>query len=109
MGSLRVKNWGRYQHYKQRNPPWIKLHRSLLLDPGFHKLDDKEKAFLVLSWVLASQCDGVITDDVKALSSLLGMHECVDLKRLIELGWYEPCENASTELATRLQRAIPET
>jgi len=27
---LRVKNWGKFQHYKDRNPPWIKLHRGLL-------------------------------------------------------------------------------
>ena len=25
MGSLRVKNWKKFQHYKDRNPPWIKL------------------------------------------------------------------------------------
>jgi hypothetical protein len=27
---LRVKNWSEFQHYKDRNPPWIKLHRTLL-------------------------------------------------------------------------------
>lgn len=27
---VRVRNWKRYQHYKERRPPWIKLHLELL-------------------------------------------------------------------------------
>ena len=30
MHHLRVRNWERYQHYKERNPPWIKLYVELL-------------------------------------------------------------------------------
>jgi len=30
MLTLKVKNWEKYQHYKDRNPPWIKLHFELL-------------------------------------------------------------------------------
>ena len=29
---LHIKNWGEFQHYKKRNPPWIKLHKKLLDD-----------------------------------------------------------------------------
>ena len=28
--STTPKNWSDFQHYKERNPPWIRLHRSLL-------------------------------------------------------------------------------
>ena len=27
---LRIKNWSEFQHYKDRAPPWVKLHHSLL-------------------------------------------------------------------------------
>ena len=27
-----VKNFGEYQHYKERNPPWIKIHSKILRD-----------------------------------------------------------------------------
>jgi hypothetical protein len=57
---LRVKNWAEFQHYKDRNPPWIKLHRALLDDYEFARLPDASKAHLVLIWLLASQSDGRI-------------------------------------------------
>lgn len=27
---FKVRNWEQFQHYKDRNPPWIKLHFALL-------------------------------------------------------------------------------
>ena len=27
---LTVRNWSDFQHYKDRSPPWIRLHRDLL-------------------------------------------------------------------------------
>ena len=33
---LRILNWEKFQHYKVRRPPWIKLHHSLLDDYAFH-------------------------------------------------------------------------
>ena len=35
---LRVKGWARFQHYRHRRPPWIRLYRSLLDDPTWHDL-----------------------------------------------------------------------
>src|SRR5690606_19747530 len=34
-GYLTVKNFERFQHYKDRNPPWIKLYNDLLDDYEF--------------------------------------------------------------------------
>jgi hypothetical protein len=39
---LTIKNWSEFQHYKDRNPPWIKLHRALLDDYAFAALPDPE-------------------------------------------------------------------
>ena len=35
--KYRVKEWDTYQHYKDRNPPWIKLHFALLTSLGKSK------------------------------------------------------------------------
>ena len=36
--TFSVKNWDEFQHYKDRNPPWIKLHNHLLDDYEFEML-----------------------------------------------------------------------
>ena len=60
-----VKNFEKYQHYKDRNPPWIKLHRTLLSDYEFTKLEDYQKGQLMLIWLLSSQTDNKIPQDAE--------------------------------------------
>lgn len=52
---LAPKNWASFQHYKDRAPPWIKLHKSLLNDFEFSRLPLASKALAPLLWVLASE------------------------------------------------------
>ena len=40
MEYLRIRNWENFQQYKDRDPKWIKLHRTLLEDYDFCKLSD---------------------------------------------------------------------
>ena len=54
---MRVRNWRKYQHYKDRRPNWIKVHRSLLDDPTFFSLSDGDARLLFLLWLLASEED----------------------------------------------------
>jgi len=56
----RIKGWSDFQHYKDRKPPWIKLHRSLLDDPDFFNLSDAAKATLPMLWLIASDYDGYL-------------------------------------------------
>jgi hypothetical protein len=51
---VRFKNWKEFQHYKDRRPPWIKLHASLLDDAEFHALDPAAAKYLILAWIVAS-------------------------------------------------------
>ena len=108
--ALRPKNWEKFQHYKQRRPPWIKFHRSLLDDYEFHCLPLASRALAPMLWLLASEADnGEIDGDTVALSFRLRMTEkdLLDaLKPLIDKGMFE---NASAMLATRLQDACLET
>ena len=52
---MKIKNWSRFQHFKDRRPPWIKLYRDLLDDPDWHELDAEAAKILVSLWLLASE------------------------------------------------------
>lgn len=107
---LRPKNWSEYQHYKDRNPPWIKLHRDLLNDRDFMCLPIASKAIAPLLWLLASEAkNGEFNADVVELTFRLRMttKEVNDgLKPLINKGFFV---RASGVLADCEQLAIPET
>lgn len=105
MKYLRVKNWTEFQHYKDRNPPWIKLHRALLDDYEFARLQDASKAHLVLIWLFASQRDGSIPADPIFLKKKLGLQKEPDLKLFIDHGLLIPEQNASEVLAESKQNA----
>jgi len=59
---IQIANWETFQHYKDREPKWIKLHRSLLHNPQWGRLDGDAAKLLVELWMLAaaSGSDGKI-------------------------------------------------
>lgn len=60
----RVKGWGDFQHYKDRSPPWIKLHRKLLDNYDFAMLPVASKALAPLLWLVAAETvDGTVQVD----------------------------------------------
>jgi len=54
---VKVSKWSHFQHYKQRRPPWIKLHHSLLDDGAFQRLPIASKALAPMLWLLASESE----------------------------------------------------
>jgi hypothetical protein len=63
------KNWRSFQHYKDRNPPWIKLHRGLLNDYSFACLPLASKALAPCLWLLAAEHDeGIIDASVEEIA-----------------------------------------
>jgi len=64
--NYRIKNWEKFQHFKDRRPPWIKLYRDILDDLEWFKLDSDSKAFLVELWLLASE-DKDYTGNIPAI------------------------------------------
>lgn len=50
-----IKNWAKFQHFKDRRPPWIKLYRDILDDQDWHDLDGDSAKTLVALWLLASE------------------------------------------------------
>ena len=67
--SLTPKNWKKFQHYSDRKPGWIKLHRDLLDDYAFVRLPLASQALAPRLWLLASEYeDGQITADVDEIA-----------------------------------------
>jgi hypothetical protein len=107
---LQPKNWAVFQHYKDRCPPWIKLHRDLLNDRVYMCLPLASKALAPLLWLLASESkDGTFDGSQDELVFRLHItpKEYSDgVKPLIDKGFFII---ASGVLAERYQLAIPET
>jgi hypothetical protein len=107
--KLIPKNWKAFQHYNDRCPPWIKLHRDLLNDRAFMSLPVASKALAPLMWLLASESkDGSFdaSSEELAFRLRLSLSEVeAGLKPLINSGFFV---DASTMLAPCLQAAIPE-
>jgi len=86
---MKVKGWHKFQHFKDRRPPWIKLYRDLLDDPDWHSLDASSAKALVMIWLIASESDGLLPD-VRKLSFRLRMNEKQTKQVLIGLShWLE--------------------
>ena len=87
MKYLCVPNFEKWQHYKDRTPPWIKLHRDLLRDYDFSLLPDAAKAHAMLIWLLASQLENHIPDDPAYVQRMIGSASRPDLNLLIRNGF----------------------
>lgn len=63
--KLTPKNWNEFQHYKDRAPSWIKLHKKLLDDYDFSRLPLASQALAPRLWLLASEYnDGVMDAEI---------------------------------------------
>jgi hypothetical protein len=107
------KGWREFQHYKDRSPPWIRLHRKLLDNRDFHKLPVGSRALAPMLWLLASESvDGVIDADMEELAFRLRSNE-KDVKSallpLLERGFFLTLQDDSETLADRKHAATPET
>jgi hypothetical protein len=109
---LCVKNWPEFQHYRDRKPAWIKLHRSILDDYEFHLLPDASRALAPCIWLLASEFrEGKLPYEEKKIAFRLHMKPSdlvVALKPLIEAGFLYMEQGDSKPLSETERDAIPE-
>lgn len=93
---LTPKNWSEFQHYSNRSPAWIKLHRGLLDNFDFHRLPTASRALAPMLWLLASEFeDGKITASLDELAFRLRMTrgELADaLSPLVDSGFFDASE-----------------
>lgn len=111
--QLKVKNWEQFQHYKDRNPPWIKLHFALLASEDWVTLDDASKLLAIVCMLIASRNNGMVPNNPAYLKRVAYIDRLPKLKPLIDSGFLvETQADASALLAddSSLQAsACPET
>jgi 5-methylcytosine-specific restriction endonuclease McrA len=102
---MKVKNWSQFQHYKDRSPPWLKLHRSLLDNLDYHMLSPMAAKCLPLIWLIASESDGVIPETVVLAFRLrLPESECFDVVEELEGRSFLVAEDAEQAATTSQQK-----
>lgn len=101
---IKIKNWSSYQSYKDRKPPWIRFHRTMLDNYDFHMMSVEARALLPMLWLLASEDDdptsGVIKDDCKKIAFRLRQTEKQIIEAILE------CKKSGFLEVTEKQRCI---
>lgn len=89
MTYLRVRNWEKFQHYKDRNPPWIKNYIELLNDDDHYRsLTFHRRGILHGLWLAYAASRRQLRDDTVTLTRLLGQRvTTADLQALNQAGF----------------------
>lgn len=100
--KYRIKNWSEYQHYKDRNPPWVKLHVLLLSSRDWVMWTDASRTLAIVCMVLAAQTGGEIDGSPDGLAYLKRagyLNSKPTLNPLIDSGFLVQVGDASAVLA----------
>lgn len=97
---IRIVEWDTYQHYKDRNPPWIKLHRGTLTSNTWVTLDDASRVLAIAIMLLAAEKGNRIPAKPDYLKRVAYLHSEPDLRPLVEVGFIEIIEE-NGETASR--------
>jgi len=84
---LKIKNWHKFQHFRDRRPPWIKLYRDLLDDVEWNELDPLAAKCLVMLWLIASEDDGNLPD-TRTIAFRLRLSESQAKSMILKLKHY---------------------
>lgn len=70
MSTIAVKNWERFQHYKDRDPPWIKLYRDMLTSEPWLLGSDLSRLVQVAITLLAARYQNDIPNQFSMLKKV---------------------------------------
>lgn len=97
---FRVRNFEEFQHYKHRNPPWIRLYERILRDRKFYLLDEHSKYVIIGLFLLASQHENRVEFDEQWISDQLHLKTLPNWKTILESEFIQPIDcDASAMLA----------
>lgn len=85
MTYLAIRNYDRFQHYRDRRPVWVKLYVSLLQDKDYRALATTSRLVYVLLLLVASNRDNEIPNDAAWLSVEIGVPRALARKALDDL------------------------
>lgn len=86
---IKIENWSSYQSYRDRRPPWIRFHKTMLDNYEYQSMSAESRALLPMLWLLASEDEdpvsGLIRDSYEKVTFRLRMDKKVFEKSLKEL------------------------
>jgi len=94
---LRIRDWGDLQHYKDRDPPWIKLHRQTLMSDWWVLTDDASRLLALASMMLAAATANKIPCSMVYIQKAASLDQFPNIAPLVEIGFFE-IVNESGEL-----------
>jgi hypothetical protein len=112
---LRAKDWGTFQSYKDRSPPWIRLHKRLLDNYQFQKMSVEARALLPMLWLLVSEdsdpTSGLLRIGYEEIAFRLRQRE-EDVKsaihEIIVAGFFEDESGKFTHIKTDSYKSVTE-
>lgn len=112
---LKMKNWSSYQSYKDRRPPWIRLHKSLLDNFEYLTMSLAGRSTLPLLWLLASEDENPVTGLIRICNKKIsfrlrlpiseiteGINEC------IKNGFVEEVQEVTDSYTNGYENVTPE-
>lgn len=112
---IEIVDWAAYQHYKNRNPPWVKFYTSLLDSDEWFNLSDASKLLMTSLFLIAARKDNKILTDPKYIKRMSGINGKICFEELLSImnddgnpRYIKGYGDASDMLAGCLQDAIPE-
>lgn len=88
MTDYHIKNWNQYQQYKDRNPPWIKLHHDILTSNDWIMLNDEGRLTMVVCMLIASRNRGNVPNDPDLVKRTGRLEFVPDLEQLQKCGFF---------------------
>jgi hypothetical protein len=104
-----IKNWRKHQHYRDRNPPWIKLHVEILSSQDWVMLSDASKLLAVVCMVIAAKADGKVPNNPTYIKRVAYLDHEPKLNDLIRCGFLVNPLAHDSESKQTLADARPET
>lgn len=105
---IQIVNWATHQHYKDRNPPWIKLHRELLTSETWVSSSNDDRVLAIAIMMLASECGNKIPANARYIQRRAYLDKEPDLSGLIALNFIEIIEE-NDDASKPQASARPET
>lgn len=113
---IRIVKWREYQHYSDRDPPWIKLHRGTLSGEMWVSSDDASRVLAVALMLLAAKTGNRIPLNPSYIRRVAYLNTDPDFSALLAAGFIEivdeneiPASSPQAEASKTKPTAIPET
>lgn len=98
-----IANWSSYQHYKHRNPPWIRLYQALLTSPCWVSSNDASRVLMVACMLLACRNEaggGTFDGDPVYVKRVCYLNSKPNFKPLVDCGFLIPLADCKHDAST---------